>query len=343
MLDWVKRHPYLTGGLVLGAIVFFVVYRSVAGSNSAAAQAASAANPDIPPNEAALQVASLQASAQTQSINAQLQAQTNQVVAAQNVATLQSNAQVTEAQLAQQAALQQIVSSAAVQTQANTLAYQTVQAQVGGQVSLAQIQTQGQVDIAGTQAGVQEQAAADALAQEQAIQAAATEQANIGATAQVNLANISASAQEDIANINAGVENLQTTTAGQIQMAGITGQVSENASNNALSQYAINAQRSIESQSINTNANEYNAYLNTTAGVDVAQINANQQTTQSAYNLIGTGVFNKGGTGGANQTSAFETATTGNNAPIASPPSSANAWASLANAAGRTAATIFGS
>lgn len=341
MLDWIKKHPYLTGGLVLGAIVFYVIYQNVSGSNSAAAQAAAAANPDIPPNEAALDAAQIQAGAQTQAVNAQLQAATNQAQATQNIAQIQANAQTTAAQLASQDSLQQIVSSAAVQTNANQLAYQTVQAQVGGQVQLAQIQTQGQVDIAGSAAQVQIDSQNDALAQEQAIQQAAIAQQSITANAQVNLANIAANQNISLGQIQAGVQNntINATEAvdiGQLQTQNlaITKGAAVQEQGNTLAAEVAQAQIHANTTTAGYQTQVLNNYISAQQNVADTQTKAQETTQNNVLTAASEGVFNKGGTGGANTVSAIETSLTGQNAPIAAPPTFGSTFASIASGIG---------
>src|SRR6266567_1924840 len=80
MIEWVKEHPYLSGGIVLGAVILFFLLRG-SGSGGARSAPASAGGPSE-----ALQAAQLQASTQLQMSQNAGTAQTN-LVNAQVAAT----------------------------------------------------------------------------------------------------------------------------------------------------------------------------------------------------------------------------------------------------------------
>lgn len=98
MLDWIKEHPYLTGGLVLGAIVLWVILRSGSSSQSTAASTTVTGSTGPDDTIAAAEIAAgtqiglaqVAANAQTVASNAQ----TNQLQIAAQVQNLQTGAGV---------------------------------------------------------------------------------------------------------------------------------------------------------------------------------------------------------------------------------------------------------
>lgn len=93
MLDWIEEHPYLTGGVILGAIVLWVIIRNR--SNAAAASAASNAGTVVSGPSDALQEAELAAGVQTQTAQLAVQAQIAQNNSNVNAVQLEAAAQTT--------------------------------------------------------------------------------------------------------------------------------------------------------------------------------------------------------------------------------------------------------
>lgn len=229
MVEWIKQHPYLSGGLVLALVVLFLIIRR---GGSSAPQGAS--GPSDALQAAALQAqvqgAAINASQAANAVNAQAAVATanSQAQAAVNIATLQANAAIAQVQSGTdqaaiagqvQAAHDQLAASlgvassrdqlsgllATVQgqttiqtTQAND-ALSAVNAQVAGQVQENQDTVSGQVQETGIQAGVQNNQIAAALAAQKDINATSVA---------INGAN--SSTQKYLADVAAGVVNNQT-------------------------------------------------------------------------------------------------------------------------------------
>jgi hypothetical protein len=97
MLDWIKEHPYLTGGLVLALIVLWVIIRSR--SQAAAAASASSGGTTVAGPSDALSEAELAAGVQVQSAQLAAQAQITQGSQAVNAQQLNDAAQVALGQI----------------------------------------------------------------------------------------------------------------------------------------------------------------------------------------------------------------------------------------------------
>lgn len=222
MLDWVKNHPYLSGSLVVGLIVMYIVLRNTGSSTPQVVQSG--------PSEA-LQAANLQAQTiqdQTQAaVNAQ-GSQLNAALAAKSIdaaiaaAQNQSQEKVALTQLGDQADVQKL-SIQAQQDIANeqtnailqksqfdaitadkTVAGQIAIAQAGyaAQQSIATAQINGQVQIAGIQADVSKLAITDQLAALLDTNKTSIGLASIGAGRDVNLATINATLQSHLSDNN---------------------------------------------------------------------------------------------------------------------------------------------
>jgi hypothetical protein len=207
-MHWIKEHPYLSGSLVLVAIIlFFVIRRASSGTASASAPAAGG------PSEGLL-AAQLQASTQLQGATIAATAQQNQVNAQLAAVQVTSAADVQKAQLAQTVALQNIVTGGDVANQANAYNLEAVKAQTGAQVSLADIQAQGALGLAQIQTGGQVAIAGQAAQVNEAqIAANIQEQQIIGAT-QLGLAQTAADVQKNTTNRQADIAYTELTQAG---------------------------------------------------------------------------------------------------------------------------------
>lgn len=120
MVEWVKQHPYLAGGLVLGIIILVVIIRNSSASSTQAAQTTSSTS-GVDDTQA---VAALNANAQVQALAYQAQTQVASQNAALNAVALQT---------------------AAAQSVANN--------QTAGAVQVGLAQTNNQVAIASIAAG----------------------------------------------------------------------------------------------------------------------------------------------------------------------------------------------
>src|SRR4029077_3392203 len=89
MMEWIKSHPYLTGGLALAVLVLYVLYRN---SQSAASAPASTA---VPGQSDAITALEIQTGAVTGQAQLSYQASIAQLQTSQNVAQLQTAASTT--------------------------------------------------------------------------------------------------------------------------------------------------------------------------------------------------------------------------------------------------------
>lgn len=197
MVEWVKEHPYLSGGLVLALIVLFLVLRG-RGSSSQQVRAGG-------PSES-LQAAQMQTQLQQQGIQAQADAHAGDTAAALAAKMAETDAQNFATQSARDVALQNIAIAG------QTEQYKT---QVGGSVAMAGYASQAA--IADTQAS-----AAVSIASTQAN--AGVQIAGINAGAAVGIAGI----QGDVAKhqFDAQLAGLRDTNAtsvalGNLQLAGL--------------------------------------------------------------------------------------------------------------------------
>ena len=302
MIAWVKAHPYLSGGLILGLIVFYFIYRSISSSNAAAASATY--NPATDPS---LLAAQLQAGTQTQL-----------ATTAATVAQNQTNAEL-----------------AAVQTSADALAAAKVQ--TGAQVSLADIQTQGMVDLATIQTNGQVTIAGQAAqTQQDQIAAAEAEQASINAT-QLGLANVAAGVsiaginyQTDVVNRQADIAYTTLVQGGETTRAGIsaaktlgTQQIQQGTT---LGLSAISAQKTIDLSQINVGGADYQALL---ASINAGTYNKGGQG--GAYQISALQALTGQPVGGAAQNTASVAAA-----------SSASMWSKIVASLAGTATAAVG-
>lgn len=300
--DWIKEHPYLAGGGVLGIIVLFLLLRSGSSSSSAAAGAGGVGGSGLSSSDyASIQEAQLQTGAQLQAQEAAAQAQTQQTVAAQNVAQIQANAATTQTQLQGQVALQNILTAGQVQENTNTAAYQTALAQIGGQTSIAGIQA-GEAEQANTtQAQTLEDEYNTAVQSQGIISQAQTQQAQITADTQqsisqqaasVQLANIAGQygvqnnqiASTNLANtLASGVDNNQITATESVDNNSINAQTQELTTLSPILLQQLADQTNVANAEINS-ANAQ-AYWGDQAGATIAATNAGAVETTAYTNL----------------------------------------------------------
>lgn len=275
-MNWIKEHPYLTGGLVLGLLVLFLIFRR-SGSASAPPQYQNAG-----PSEA-LQATQLQTGAALQAAQISATAHTNEVNAQVAAAQISANRDVTIASLKQQEDLQNIVTSGQVQLHSTDAALASVQAQIGGQVQLADINAGRDVAIANSQADVMKTEYEDATKQQAIISGAATEQTRITADTQkaiadyqfqTQYADIWAKEAETVnaQNRSADIAYTQITTAGDVAKTGIA------------------AQADVTKNAQDVYGDIYSNFLDNQA-----------QQEHDITSLVASGQINKGGAGGQNQ------------------------------------------
>ena len=168
MINWIKEHPYLAGGLVLVVIVLIAILRK--GSSASASQTATAATTD---NTAALQAnaaiqqMAYQAQTQVAGYNAQVNAVALQTAAQQNIAESQTGGavQLGLAQSANQVAIASIAAGGiAPFSVAGTPGYNASQTPGSAVVGHAQVQAINAQDGAAVQSQIQQVAASTAQA-----------------------------------------------------------------------------------------------------------------------------------------------------------------------------------
>jgi hypothetical protein len=305
MWDWVKRHPYLSGGLVLVAVVLFVIIRR-ASANSAAAQATTAGGPSE-----GLQAAQLAAGVQQSQIQAQADVANNQVNGAVAAAQINANAQMATADYARQVALQNIVTSGQVQLNTNDATLQAIKVQTGGQVAINSQNVTGQVDVAGIQADVMKHQYDTALAAQEAISQASVDQSALVAQTQLGIAqyqaqttvaginadvaktNIASDLQKYVTGKQADIAYTQLTQQGQTQRLGIT--AGEQVTLQSLADQHSTDVFTIQAQS------HYNDIM---SQITNKEIDVNNAQFGAKVGLIQSGTFNLGGEGGANTVAA---------------------------------------
>lgn len=109
MIEWIKEHPYLSGGLAFVVVVLFVVLRNRSNSSSATPLVYQNGPSD------AISALSIQSGAAVQAAQLQMQGQIAGYNAAVNETQLTTAAQTTQTQIAGGVQLQQILSAADVQ------------------------------------------------------------------------------------------------------------------------------------------------------------------------------------------------------------------------------------
>lgn len=219
MMDWIKKHPYLTGGLVLAAIILFVIIRRASGSATASVSSSGASGPSE-----GLQAAQLSAGVQMASVQAAADVQNNQTSGAVAVAQIKANSDAQAADAARQVALQNIVTSGQVQLDTNSSTLQAIRAQTGAQVSINATNVQGSVDVAGIQADVMKSQYESALEAQKVISDAATTQAGYVAATQMGIAQFQAQTTQagysaDVAKTGIAADVAENNTAAQLQAA----------------------------------------------------------------------------------------------------------------------------
>jgi hypothetical protein len=235
-MEWMKRHPYLTGGLILAVIVLFFLFRrrssstAVTGSTGPS-EALQAANLSA---QTQTQTAQLAAGVQQSQIAAAAEAHAGDVQAALAAKQLDTAAQVQLATIAGQSYLSALTIQgktatdvASLEAQGNIAgaqyAFQTAQVQQGGQVQIAGINAGAAVSVAGIQAELESHKADVALSAQQSMDAAKLGLARIQSTTDIHGIDAATSVafhQADIAyKINA--TNNQTARLANVNLTAV--------------------------------------------------------------------------------------------------------------------------
>lgn len=326
-MEWIRRHPYITGTLVLLLVVYFVIRaRRSATSGTQVIQAG--------PSDA-VQQAQVAAGAAVQQSQIQANAQTNALNAALAAKQLDSATQEQIAQFQRDVALQSIVTQGNVAQGQTNAQLQAAIAQVGGQVQIAGAESGAQVQIAGIQAGVskaQIDANLKAILDQNATQISladiasktnisladissalqenlaqtdlskSTQLATIDAAKAATLANIDYARQKDLATIAAGVTNLQTTTAGNVDLAKIAADLAATKDTNAAAiavsgqqeatkQAGIAANAQVQTTAIQTEGSVEQSYIDAAKTLGLATVQTTQNTQQGVLDLLKSGAL----------------------------------------------------
>lgn len=302
-MDWIREHPYLSGGLVLAIIVFFVIYNR---SSSSASTVTSTG-----PSEA-LQAAQLSANVQQAQVSAAATGQANQLQASLNAQSTQIQGQIDIAAMQRDVALQSILSTQQSTNLQTVTAGDVAQTQTAAQVTeagyglqlglaqnatvnagqqlqaqVAQGATAAQVTIAGTQAQVAEDQSNNALAAQKVISSAALQQTQATTAASTAAARIAGTTSQ--AQIAASVEANQNayqlginTNLLALNEAGINADVQKTAiaATAGAQTHAIDVQGAVASQALDVTNNAYSDA--TAVALAQAQLQANEAPTINA-------------------------------------------------------------
>lgn len=291
--EWIVSHPYLSGGLILVIVLYFVLRNSSSSSGQAQSYTTGPSN------------AQLAADAQNNATAAQASVQNNALAAA--VAAKQIDSNTTLGVAAAQVDLGKTQAGDALAASNNLAAAQlaAIQAQVGGQVQGHMLDDQASVAIAGLNYGSQVQIA------------------QIGSNTQLGLATIQApilelqlnnqlAAQKDIDATSLGIATVNDQSQVTINSQNTNRDITVNQSNNDVlnQKTAADLQTTLHGQDIQGNI--YTDLIDT-QGHLASQTEADKKNVYDQVLAgINGGVYNKGGAGGVNQISALATLT-GNN------------------------------
>jgi hypothetical protein len=288
---WIKQHPYLTGSLVLGLLVLYLILRGArsGGGTSTVIQSGGASD--------ALQAAQLQATVQGNAIQAGADVQNNALAAALAAKSIDASTTLGVAGAQRDVALAGINAGAETADTQTAALLASNQAAFAADLQKTAIQTGGQVSIANTVAGAQVQIAGiQAPVQMAAIDAAVKTQADIDKTS-VDLATIN---EAGAVTIN-GQNTARDTNVAQIQGNTLFG--------------IADLQAGVQNNMINSETFLQGKALDIQGTLDQNTIEAHSAAINQFFQSLNSGVFNKGGEGGQNQTqvttSLFGTPTPG--------------------------------
>jgi hypothetical protein len=304
MLKWMKKHKWLTGFLILGTIVFVVIWRKRSGSSSSAS-----GYPNVvsQPGAQGSNAAQLQAAA----IQAQADAQQKQLDAQLQAAQLQSDTAIKLKQIDADTASKSISAGtqiagiqAGAQTQVASLQLEAVRVQTAGAVTIAQGGYARDITVAGIQKDVSFEQFRTQLAAQLDIDATKLSIEQLDTSRDVSVATI---------NANRDVDVTRLITASQTDIAGIQANRDIQISGNQVT--IADIQANVYKDFIDTSGRVSLAQIASATQVDLTQLgiiskgqdyayNLNQQSLDiygSLVNKINTTDFNRGGAGGANQ------------------------------------------
>lgn len=272
---WVSSHPYLTGFLVLAAVVLFIIIRR-AGSSISVSQ----------PVNSGVSGAYLQAQEQKTALDAASNQQGAALAAALAAKQIDASTALQIAGAQRDVALFGIGKSAEVAEGQTAAGLASVQTQVGGQIQIAGLSVARDIQLATIQAPILSEQIKAALASQKDIDATSLAIYGIQAQRDVTLGG----QQVDIAGINANRDitiNGQNTGAA-VDIAGL--------------------EAGVLTHQIDSSAFTQNHYLDIVHDLNAADLNYHKNTIDQLIASLNFGVFNKGGEGGANQVAIITTA-----------------------------------
>jgi hypothetical protein len=281
MMEWIKNHPLMAGGVALLLVVLLLVFRRSSGGGGT--QVIQTGPSD------ALQSASIQAQVQLAAINAGYAAHISDLNAAVSGKKVDAGTALALTSAQKDVALQGILSNQDVANRRASTDLFIAQDQTQGIIQSQSIAANAGVKIAGIQADVLNNQANDQLLAQGIISKATLESMRIRAGV-------------DTHTTDAALEGLKDTNQTNVQIAGISGDTAKtlgtlDATSRDLQTRTIG---NIYTDQIDTQGRNVDNYISTQR--QIADHNAN-----IVYGLVSSGQINKGGEGGKNQVGFLET------------------------------------
>lgn len=288
--EWIVTHPYLSGGLVLLVVVYFVI-RNAGNSNSQAQSFTTGPS-----------ASQLAADAQNHATDVQATTANNALNAAVAAKQIDSNTTLGVAAAQVQLGSRQAddASQAAIQVAAFNLAGR--QAEAGAAVQAQQSANQASVAIAGLQYGATVQVA---QIQSNTSLGLATIQAPI----QELQLNNQLKAQMDIDATSLGITKLNDAAQVDINGQNTNRDITVNQSNNDVKNHQTDAQLQLGLHSADVTQNIYTDLIDTQGRLSYQQEADKKNVYDQLLAGVNAGVYNKGGEGGVNQIAALATLT----------------------------------
>lgn len=288
-MHWIKEHPYLTGGFVLGAIVLYLIFSSSSDSTQSGGATIVSAGTD--PNAAGLQAAQLAAGTAQNNTQAALTAANNQNAAAVAVAQIQANQATQVAQFATQSNLQSILTGGQVATQQSADALDAVKVQTGASVSIAMGGYNRDITVAGIQGDTLKHQFDTALDTQKDIDATSlaingqNTTTNLAALLDTNKTNLSITNSNNATSIIntqtvAGVYKDQIDTGGLVDLASINANYQLGSQRNAIAQSTVDQAFNARSYS-DLKGGDLTSILASLFGQPSVGVAAQQQEAQS--------------------------------------------------------------
>lgn len=290
MMDWIKSHPLMTGGVVLLLVVLFLVFRKSSGGTQVinTGQSDAAINANL---QATVALAGLQAQYNSHASDL------NAAIASKKLDTA-TTLQVASAQ--KDVALTGILSGADVSNRQTAAALLATQYSTDAVVQQQRINADTSVKITGIQADVVNNQTAAQLAAQGIISKATVDVATLGATSDQARTAAALAAIKDTNSTS--YNSLVDTNASNVSIAGTNAKTATD---------IATLQAQTDQLKTTVAGNVYTDFIDSQAKAALAYINGlNDQATQKntiVSNLVSSGTINKGGEGGKNQVGLLET------------------------------------